>query len=158
MGQRGEAKPKLNAKGLRFAIVVSRFNPAITHALLSGARDNLIKHGASEKAISLFWVPGAFEIPRLVKALCESKQYDGILPLGCVIRGETPHFEYISREVSRGLMQLSLEYETPLVFGVLTTDTLAQAEARSGKKSNKGAEVAESLLELIQILKSVSSN
>ncbi len=158
MGQRGEAKNKLSAKGLKIAIVVSRFNTAITQSLLAGAIQSLIAHGASEKAISVFWVPGAFEIPRLVKALAESEKYDGILPLGCVIRGETPHFEYISNEVSRGLMQLSLAYKTPLVFGVLTTDTLTQAKARSGKKSNKGGEVTESLLELIQALKSVREN
>lgn len=153
MGQHAEGS--LDAKGFKIAIVVSRFNTAITKNLLAGAERRLIQCGVAVKDLDIFWVPGSFEIPRVVKALAATKKYDGILPLGCVIRGETPHFEYISRAVSHGLMQLSLEYETPIVFGILTTDTVEQASARAGLKSNKGAEAAESLVELINLLKGI---
>lgn len=145
----------MEAKGFKIAIVVSRFNTAITKNLLAGAERRLIQCGVAVKDLDIFWVPGSFEIPRVVKTLAETEKYDGILPLGCVIRGETPHFEYIAREVSHGLMRLSLEYETPIVFGVLTTDTVEQASARAGLKSNKGAEAAESLVEVINLLKNI---
>ncbi|MBI1743732.1 6,7-dimethyl-8-ribityllumazine synthase [Candidatus Acetothermia bacterium] len=153
MGQHAEGS--LEAKGFKIAIVVSRFNTAITKNLLAGAERRLIQCGVAVKDLDIFWVPGSFEIPRVVKTLAETEKYDGILPLGCVIRGETPHFEYIAREVSHGLMRLSLEYETPIVFGVLTTDTVEQASARAGLKSNKGAEAAESLVEVINLLKNI---
>jgi 6,7-dimethyl-8-ribityllumazine synthase len=148
---------RLDAKDLKIAIVVSRFNATITKNLLAGAERRLAQCGANIKDIDIYWVPGSFEIPRAVKALAETRKYDGILPLGCVIRGETPHFEQIAREVSHALMQLSLASKTPIVFGVLTTDTVEQAATRSGLKSNKGAEAAESLVELIQLLKSIAA-
>ncbi|MBI3660861.1 6,7-dimethyl-8-ribityllumazine synthase [Candidatus Acetothermia bacterium] len=153
MGQHAEGS--LEAKGFKIAIVVSRFNTAITKNLLAGAERRLIQCGVAVKDLDIFWVPGSFEIPRVVKTLAETEKYDGILPLGCVIRGETPHFEYIAREVSHGLMRLALEYETPIVFGVLTTDNTEQASARAGLKSNKGAEAAESLVEVINLLKNI---
>ena len=149
------AEGSLDGKSLKIAIVVSRFNTTITKNLLAGAERRLVQCGVNIKDLDIYWVPGSFEIPRVAKALAESEKYDGILPLGCVIRGDTPHFEHISREVSRGLMQLALEYETPIVFGVLTTDNTEQASARAGLKANKGADAAESLVELINLLKTI---
>jgi 6,7-dimethyl-8-ribityllumazine synthase len=160
MGRHAEGPAKgthssLDAKNLKIAIVVSRFNSLITAKLLAGAERKLSELGVAEPDLHVYWVPGAFEIPRAVRALAQQKKYDGILPLGCVIRGETPHFEHISREVSQGLMRLSLECDTPIVFGVLTTDTVKQARARAGAKLNRGAEVAQSLIELINLLKKI---
>lgn len=132
---------------LKIAIVVSRFNHEITQKLLSNARARLTQLGVSEADIEIIWVPGAFEIPQVVKLLANSQRYDGILPLGCVIRGETAHFEHIARTVFDGLMRLTIECATPIVFGVLTVYTEEQAWARI----EKGTEVAESLVELISL-------
>jgi len=148
-----EVRGTLDGKGLRIGIVVSRFNPAITERLLAGAVDRLVRSGVKEEEIEVVWVPGAFELPRAVRALLAAGRYDGILPLGCLIRGETPHFDYLAGAVTRELARLSAESETPVVFGVLTADTLEQALDRAGGKVHKGAQAAESLIELINLLR-----
>lgn len=130
---------------LRIAVVVSEFNKEITQEMLKAAHEELQRAGVSE--IEIFWVPGAFEIPAMVKRLARSGRYDGILPLGCVIKGETAHFEHIARAVTDGLMHVTLECDTPIVFGVLTPYTEEQAWARV----YKGAEAAKSLIELINL-------
>nr|BAL56434.1 riboflavin synthase beta chain [uncultured Acetothermia bacterium]BAL59516.1 riboflavin synthase beta chain [Candidatus Acetothermum autotrophicum] len=135
---------------LKIAVVVSQFNREITQEMLKAAQEELRRSGVSE--IEVFWVPGAFEIPATVKRLAQSGRYDGILPLGCVIKGETAHFEHIARVVTDALMRLTLECETPIVFGVLTPYTEEQAWARV----SKGAEVAKSLLELITLRRRLS--
>ena len=146
---------RLEGKGLKIAIVVSRFNSTVTERLLAGARDRLLRSGVNEEDIDIYWVPGAFELPQAVRAVLEKGGYDGLLPLACLIRGETPHFEYLASVVSRELARLGVEHKMPLVFGVLTTDTPEQALERSGIKANKGAEAAESLLELIDLLRQI---
>jgi len=147
-----ELSGSLDGRGLRIAIVVGRFNSAITARLLEGALDRLVRGGVKREDIDVFWVPGSFELPQVARSLIQSGRYDGILPLGCLIRGETPHFEYLAAAVTRELARLSLE-GTPLVFGVLTADTVEQALARSGMKSHKGVQAAESLLELINLIR-----
>lgn len=142
----------LKGEGLKIGIVVSRFNSSITKNLLNGAVDRLLRSGVAEEDIEIAWVPGSFELPKVVKLLAEFKRYDGIIPLGCVIRGETPHFEYIAREVAKGVARLNLEYDLPIVFGVLTTGTVEQAIERAGVKVNKGAQAAESLIEMVNLL------
>lgn len=148
-------KRKLPGDGLKIAVAVSRFNSSITQRLLQGALTSLTKLGVDERDIDVIWVPGAFELPQAVRRLADRERYDGILPLGCVIRGETHHFEYICQSVTSGLTQLALQARTPIVFGVLTTDTVEQAAARAGAKVNKGAEAAKSLIELIHTLNSL---
>jgi 6,7-dimethyl-8-ribityllumazine synthase len=147
-----ELSGSLDGTGLRIAIVVGRFNSAITERLLTGAIDRLVRGGVKRDDIDIFWVPGSFELPQVARSLIQSGKYDGILPLGCLIRGETPHFEYLAAAVTRELAHLSLE-GTPLVFGVLTADTAEQAIERSGVKLHKGVQAAESLLELINLLR-----
>lgn len=145
----------LRGKGLRIAVVVSRFNTPITQKLLEGAVEQLKRLGVREGGIEVMWVPGAFELPQAVKALAQTRKYDGILPLGCVIRGETPHFDYICQAVTYGLSELALRSEVPIVYGVLTTDTAEQALERAGSERNKGAEAAASLIELIGALRTL---
>lgn len=140
---------------LKIAIVVSEFNKAITQKLLDSAKNKLIDSGVAAADIDVAWVAGAFEIPQAVKIFCDLNRYDGILPLGCVIRGETPHFEYICQSVTSGLTKISLETEVPIAFGVLTVDSMEQALARSGMKSDKGAESAEALLALISTTRQI---
>ena len=148
----------LDAKGLKFAIVVSRFNDFICDRLLGGALDALRRHGASDKDIEVFRVPGAFEIPLTAKVLAKNDKYDAIICLGAVIRGSTPHFEYISAEVSKGVAAVTLDSEKPVAFGVLTTDTVEQAIERAGTKAgNKGWEAALSAIEMANLLSSVRS-
>jgi 6,7-dimethyl-8-ribityllumazine synthase len=149
---------KLDGAGLTIAIAVSRFNSAITQKLLDSAQNCLLRHGVPEKDIHIAWVSGAFELSQAVHALAQTKQYDGIIPLGCVIRGETPHFDYICQSVTSGITKLSLESNTPIVFGILTTDTLEQAWARAGVKSDKGIEAVEALLDLIQVIRAIRSS
>jgi 6,7-dimethyl-8-ribityllumazine synthase len=144
----------LDGAGLQIGIVVSRFNSAVTERLLAGAVDRLVRGGAKREDIDIFWVPGSFELPQVVRQLIQSGKYQGIIPLGCLIRGETLHFEVLARAVTEQLVQLSLE-GTPLVFGVLTADTAEQAFARAGVKSHKGVQAAESLLELIGLLRQI---
>jgi 6,7-dimethyl-8-ribityllumazine synthase len=143
---------KLNAQGLRFAIVVSRFNDFICEHLLSGALDVLVRNGAADGDIEVFKVPGAFEIPQVAKKVVLSKKFDAVICLGAVIRGATPHFEYIAAEVSKGLAMIGLEGEVPVAFGVLTTDNLEQAIERAGTKSgNKGWDAALSAIEMANL-------
>ena len=125
----------LNAKGFRFGLVVSRFNEFISGKLLSGAIDALIRHDAREEDIEVLWVPGSFEIPLIAKKMAKSKRYDAIICLGAVIRGSTPHFEYVAAEVSKGIALVGLETEIPVMFGIITSDTLEQAIERAGSKA-----------------------
>jgi 6,7-dimethyl-8-ribityllumazine synthase len=145
---------KLIAEGSKFGIVVARFNEFITGKLVGGALDALNRHGALEEDIELVWVPGAFEIPLVAQKLAESKRYDAVICLGAVIRGATPHFEYVSAEVSKGVATVGLATHTPVVFGVLTTDTIDQAIERAGSKSgNKGYDAAVTAIETVNLLK-----
>jgi len=146
----------LNAQGLRFAIVVSRFNELVSKGLLDGAIDCIKRHGAKDSDCQIVWAPGAFEIPLVAKKLAISKKFDAIICLGAVIRGGTPHFDYVASEVSKGIASVSLETEVPVVFGVLTTDNLEQALERSGVKSgNKGFSSALSAIELANLNKEI---
>ena len=150
-----ERKGELAAKGLRLAIVVSRFNSFITERLLTGALDTLSRAGADDRRIEVVRVPGSFEIPVTAKALAQSGRFDAIITLGCIIRGETQHFDYLSAEVTRGIQLAAIETGVPMAFGVLTTDTLEQAVDRAGAKSgNKGAEVALAAVEMANLLRS----
>ena len=143
---------KISAEGFRFAIIVSRFNDFISSKLMEGAMDALKRHGADEKQVSLVKVPGAFEIPLTAKKLAESGKYNAIICLGAVIRGSTPHFDYVAAEVSKGIAQVALESKIPVTFGVLTTDNLEQAIERAGSKSgNKGWDAAVSAMEMVNL-------
>jgi len=146
----------LAAKGLKLAIVASRFNDFITAKLVDGAIDGLLRHGASEGDIEIVKVPGAFEIPLVAKILAQSKKYHAIICLGAVIRGATPHFEYVSAEVSKGVAAVSSESGLPVIFGVLTTDTIEQAIERAGSKGgNKGWDAALSAIEMANLLRQI---
>ena len=145
---------KLKAEGFRFAIIVSRFNDFICSRLVEGAMDALMRHGASEKNVVLVKVPGAFEMPLVAKKLAESSKYDVVICLGAVIRGATPHFDYVAAEVSKGIANVALDSNIPITFGVLTTDTLEQAIERAGSKSgNKGYEAAMAAIEMANLFK-----
>ncbi|MBI5409218.1 MAG: 6,7-dimethyl-8-ribityllumazine synthase [Nitrospirae bacterium] len=145
---------ELQAEGLKFAIIVSRFNEFITGKLLDGAVDAIIRHGGSEKDIEIIKVPGSFEIPLIAKKLAGKKSYDAIICLGTIIRGATPHFDYIAAEASKGIASASMETGVPIAFGVLTTDTIEQAVERAGSKSgNKGWDAALVAIEMAQLLK-----
>jgi 6,7-dimethyl-8-ribityllumazine synthase len=147
---------KIVAKGMRFGIVASRFNDFISGRLIEGAIDTLIRAGADEKDIQIYKVPGAFELPLTAKKLAKSARFDAVICLGAVIRGATPHFEYISAEVSKGIASVGLEAEIPVVYGVLTTDTIEQAIERAGTKSgNKGADAAMSAIEMVDLFKKI---
>ena len=144
---------KISAEGLRFAIIVSRFNDFISSKLVEGAMDALNRHGASEEKITLVKVPGSFEIPLVAKRLAEAGKFDGIICLGAVIRGATPHFDYVAAEVSKGIAAVALETNIPVTFGVLTTDSLEQAIERAGSKSgNKGWDAAMAAMEMVNLL------
>jgi 6,7-dimethyl-8-ribityllumazine synthase len=143
-------------QGGRYALVVARFNDFITGRLLDGALDTLERHGSNPDDATVVWVPGAVEIPIVCQKLARSGDYDAIIALGCVIRGGTPHFEYVSGEVSSGMTAVSLETGVPIAFGVLTVNTLEQAMERAGSKmGNKGGEAALSALEMINVLKAL---
>jgi len=147
----------LLAKNLRFALVAGRFNEFITSKLVSGAVDALKRHGAEENNIELIWVPGAFEIPLIAKKLAETKQYHAVICLGAVIRGATPHFDFVSSEVSKGIANVGLEVGVPIVFGVLTTDTIEQAIERAGTKAgNKGFDAALTAIETANLISQIS--
>ncbi|WP_077367114.1 6,7-dimethyl-8-ribityllumazine synthase [Anaerosalibacter sp. Marseille-P3206] len=147
---------KLIADGFKFAIVIGRFNEFIGSKLLSGALDGLKRHGSKEEDIEIAWVPGAFEIPLVAKKLAKSKKYDAVICLGAVIRGSTPHFDYVSSEVSKGIANISLDTEIPIIFGVLTTDNIEQAIERAGTKSgNKGYDAAITAIEMANLLKEI---
>jgi 6,7-dimethyl-8-ribityllumazine synthase len=146
----------LAAKGVKFGIVVSRFNDFINKRLLDGALDALSRHGAEDKNISVVKVPGSFEIPLMAKKLADSGNYDAIICLGAVIRGATPHFEYICAEVTKGIAKVTLDSGIPVSFGILTTDNIEQAIERAGTKSgNKGWDAAMSAIEMVNVLRVV---
>jgi 6,7-dimethyl-8-ribityllumazine synthase len=148
---------KLDAGGLKLGIIVSRFNEFITSKLLGGAIDCLKRNNADDDNITVVWTPGAFEIPAIATRMVQSKKYDAIICLGTVIRGATPHFEYVSAEVTKGIGQLSLKSEIPVIFGVLTTDSIEQAIERAGTKSgNKGFDAAMSAIEMANIFKQIN--
>jgi 6,7-dimethyl-8-ribityllumazine synthase len=149
---------ELQAEGLKFAIIVSRFvsrfNDFITNKLLDGAVDALVRHGSSEKNIDVIKVPGAFEIPLVAKIVAEKKSYDAVICLGTVIRGATPHFDYVAGEAAKGIATASMETGTPIAFGVITSDNIEQAVERAGSKSgNKGWDAAMVAIEMAQLLK-----
>jgi 6,7-dimethyl-8-ribityllumazine synthase len=145
---------KLDAKGLKFGIVIARFNEFISGKLLSGCLDGLKRHGADEQNLDLVWSPGAFEIPLLAKKMAAGKKYDAVICLGAVIRGSTPHFDYVAAEVSKGVAHVGLETGVPVIFGVLTTDNLEQAIERAGTKSgNKGFDAAVAAIEMANLMK-----
>ena len=144
---------QLTAEGLRFAVIVSRFNDFISSRLMEGAMVALTRHGAAKEQIFLVKVPGAFEIPFVAKKIAKSGSYDAVICLGAVIRGATPHFDYVAAEVSKGIANVALESNIPVTFGVLTTDNLEQAIERAGSKSgNKGYEAAMAAIELVNLL------
>ncbi len=147
----------LLGKGLKFAVVVSRFNEFITRKLLDGAQDALLRHGVSEENIDVAWVPGSFEIPLVAKSLAQTKRYDAVICLGAVIRGATPHFEYIAAEVTKGIAKVGLEAGLPVSFGIITADTLEQAIERAGTKAgNKGFDAAVDAIEMANLLRNIS--
>lgn len=147
---------KLDAKGLRFGIVIGRFNEFISGKLLAGCLDGLKRHGAEEEQIDVVWSPGSFEIPLLAKRLAESKKYDAVICLGAVIRGATPHFDYVAAEVSKGVAHVGLDTGVPVIFGVLTTDNIEQAIERAGTKSgNKGFDAALAAMEMANLMKEI---
>ncbi|MEI8172176.1 MAG: 6,7-dimethyl-8-ribityllumazine synthase [Deltaproteobacteria bacterium] len=145
---------KIVAKGMKFGIVASRFNDFICGRLIEGAVDALTRAGADDKDILIYKVPGAFELPLIAKKLAKSGRFDAVICLGAIIRGATPHFEYISAEVSKGVAMVGLETETPVIFGVLTTDTIEQAIERAGTKAgNKGWDAAMSAIEMVDLFR-----
>ncbi|MDF2945622.1 MAG: 6,7-dimethyl-8-ribityllumazine synthase [Bacillales bacterium] len=145
---------KLISQGLKYGIIVGRFNEFIGGKLLSGAIDGLKRHGAEESEIEVTWVPGAFEIPLVAKKIANSGKYDAVICLGAVIRGATPHFDYVSNEVTKGVASVSLDSEIPVVFGVLTVDSIEQAIERAGTKAgNKGYEAAVTAIEMANLIK-----
>ena len=147
---------KLDAKGLRVGLLVSRFNSFISDRLVEGAIDALLRHGAEKDDINLVRVPGAYEIPSAAKKMAESGRYDAIVCLGAVIRGATPHFDYVSAEVSKGVATVSLDSGIPVAFGVLTTDTIEQAIERAGSKAgNKGFDAAMAAVEMANLYKAL---
>ena len=147
---------QLKADNLKFGIVVGRFNEFISSKLLSGSIDCLVRHGADADNITVAWVPGAFEIPLVAKKMAAAGKYDAIICLGAVIRGATPHFDYDCAEVSKGIANVSLQYETPISFGVLTTENIEQAVERAGTKAgNKGVDAAMAAIEMADLLKNI---
>ena len=146
----------LLGEGLSFGIVVSRFNSFVTEKLLAGAQDALKRHGVDLDEVDVFWTPGAFEIPGIAKRLAESGRYDAILCLGAVIRGATPHFDYVAAESAKGIASISSSTNIPVIYGVITTDTIEQALERAGiKAGNKGAEAAIAGIETVNLYKAV---
>jgi 6,7-dimethyl-8-ribityllumazine synthase len=145
----------LSGKGFKFAIVIARFNEIITGRLLEGARDSLLRHGVNEQDIDVAWTPGSMEIPLAAKKMLESGKYHAVICLGCVIRGGTPHFEYVAAEVNRGISRLSLDMGIPVIQGIITADNLEQAIERAGaKEGNRGFAAANSAIEMANLIKS----
>ncbi len=144
----------LNGSDMKIGIVAARFNELIVSKLISGAKDALLRHGVNDDAITLAWVPGAFEIPNIASQMAKSGKYDAIICLGAVIRGATSHYDYVCSEVSKGIAQIALQEEMPVLFGVLTTDTIEQAIERAGTKAgNKGYDVACAAIEMVDLTK-----
>lgn len=149
-------KADLMAKGKKFAMVVSRFNEFISSKLVEGCVDTLTRHGASESGQDIFWVPGAFEIPVITQKLAKSKKYDAVICLGTVIRGATPHFEFVASEAAKGVAKISLDTGVPCIFGIITADTLEQAIERAGTKDgNKGRDAALSAIEMANLCEKI---
>jgi len=146
----------LLGKGLRFGLVASRFNEFITKRLLDGARDALLRHGVNDGDIEIAWVPGSFEIPLIAKKLADTKRYEAVICLGAAIRGDTPHFEYVAAEVSKGIAKVGIETGVPVIYGVITADTLEQAIERAGTKAgNRGFDAALSAIEMANLIRSI---
>jgi len=146
----------LLGKGLKFGLVVSRFNEFITKKLVEGAEDALLRHGVDQEDIEVAWVPGSFEIPLVAKKLAQTERYDAVICLGAVIRGGTPHFEYVAAEVTKGIAAVGLETGLPVIYGVVTADTLEQAIERAGtKEGNEGFKAAASAIEMANLVKSI---
>lgn len=147
----------LVGKGLKFGVVISRFNEFITSKMLDGCEDTLLRHGVEGKDIDVFWVPGAFEIPLIAKKAADTGRYDAVICLGAVIRGGTPHFDYIAAEVSKGIASVGLATGKPVIFGVLTTDTIEQAIERAGTKmGNEGANAAMAAIEMANLMSNIA--
>ncbi len=147
----------LVGKGLKFAVVISRFNEFITSKMLDGCEDTLLRHGVDGKDVDVFWVPGAFEIPLIAKKVAESGRYDAVICLGAVIRGGTPHFDYIAAEVSKGIANAGFATGKPVIFGVLTTDTIEQAIERAGTKmGNEGSTAAMAAIEMANLINNIA--
>ncbi|MGB9591359.1 MAG: 6,7-dimethyl-8-ribityllumazine synthase [Candidatus Kryptoniota bacterium] len=150
---------KLDGSGLKIAIAVSRFNGVVTDRLLNGAEDALIRHGVNTNDIDVYRCPGAFELPAVAGKLCSAKKYDAVICLGAVVRGETPHFDYIAGESAKGIGQLSISSEIPVIYGILTTDSLEQAIDRAGGKiGNKGFDAAVAAIEMVQLFRHIKLN
>jgi len=146
----------LSAEKMKVGIVASRFNDMITKELLAGALDCLKRHGVDENDIHVYWVPGALEIPRIARELADSGQFDGVVCLGAVIRGATPHFDIVANEASKGIARLSMESDVPVIFGVLTTENIEQALERAGTKAgNKGWDAALKMIEMANLIRSI---
>ncbi|MBA7603578.1 6,7-dimethyl-8-ribityllumazine synthase [subsurface metagenome] len=147
----------LLGKGLKFGLIVSRFNEFFTKKLLEGAQDALLRHGVNEEDVEVAWVPGSFEIPLIALKLAQTKKYDAVICLAAVVRGDTPHFEYIATEVTKGIARVGMETGLPILNGVITTDTLEQAVERAGTKAgNKGFEAAVNAIEMANLVKTIS--
>ena len=147
----------LLGKGLKFGLVVSRFNEFLTKKLLDGAEDALLRHGVNQEDMVIAWVPGSFEIPLAAKKLAETKRFDAVICLGAVVRGGTPHFEYIAAEVTKGIAKVGLDTGLPVIFGVITADTLEQAIERAGTKmGNRGFDAAVEAIEMANLVKSIA--
>ena len=146
----------LLGKGLRFGVVISRFNEFFSRKLLDGAMDTLLRHGVNDEDIEVAWTPGSFEIPLIAQKMAQTGKYDAVICLGAVIRGSTPHFDYIAAEVTKGIANINLNTGLPIIYGVITTDTLEQAIERSGSKvGNKGKDAAVSAIEMANLVKSI---
>jgi 6,7-dimethyl-8-ribityllumazine synthase len=145
---------KMDASAKKFAIVAARFNEFITSKLLEGAIDAIVRHNGDERNIEVAWVPGALEIPAIAQKMAKSKKYDAIICLGCVIKGDTPHFDYVAAESAKGVAHVGMEASVPVIFGILTTDNIEQAIERAGTKAgNKGADAALSAIEMSSLYK-----
>mgnify|MGYP001043213215 CR=1 FL=1 len=153
-----EYKGLIKGKGLRIAIVISRFNGRITDKLKEGALDCLLRHEVEKEDIDIYWTPGAFELPMLLKKIIDRKNYNGFIVLGALIRGDTPHFDFLASETTKGIAKISIESNKPIAFGVITSDTEEQALSRSGMKiGNKGWDAAMSVLEMVDLYKNLKS-
>jgi 6,7-dimethyl-8-ribityllumazine synthase len=149
---------QLVSQGLKYGVVAGRFNEFIVSKLVSGALDALKRHGADDSEIEIAWVPGAFEIPLIAQKMAESGKYDAVITLGAVIRGSTPHFDYVANEVSKGVAAISLKTGVPVIFGVLTTDTIEQAVERAGTKAgNKGWDAAVTAIEMANLTRAIKA-
>ena len=145
-----------NGENIKVGVVCGRFNEFITSKLLGGAKDALVRHGVSEKNIDVAWVPGVYEMPLIAKKMVETKKYDTVIALGAVIKGSTPHFDYVSAEVSKGIAMVSMDSGIPVIFGVLTTNTIEQAIERAGTKAgNKGFDAGVSAIEMVNLVKAI---